>query len=190
MKNNKLIKNKKALSLMVEYVLLVTFSVVLAIIVFAVLKTYVPQDKIACPEGTSLLVESYSYDCSRQILTFDISNSGRFDIGGYFIYVSDRATEELPTLDISLNNTDDPPDPRLNALTINGIKLGMDGAPGLTQVNDFGPGEVESERYDISQIDDKAYILKIVPMRWQTERNTNKLVSCADEAIVKNIYCD
>jgi hypothetical protein len=187
LKDKTKMKGKKGVSLMVEYVLLVTFTIVIAVIVYAVLKTYVPQNKISCPEGTSLLIESYSYDCTNQILTLDLRNSGRFDLGGYFIHVTDDVDEELATIDIRENNTN----PLVifpDEFGVDGIKLGNDGED--TTYNDFAPNQATSEIYNLEGISDKAYLLTIVPMRWQVEKNKNMIVSCSDEGIEKRLECD
>jgi len=185
---NKTLKNKKGLSLMVEYVLIIVFSVVIALIVYGVLRTYIPQDKIACPEGTSLLIENYNYDCTpgNQILTFTIRNDGRFNVTGYFVYISDEKHESI---NAAGNNTDDP-SPYMGDLSIDGIKLGMD--PGISTSSTFKPGDFEIETYDFSDgisSPNQVYSLTIVPMRWQSENGKMKMVSCADEKITKTIEC-
>src|SRR4030043_554689 len=90
------LKTKKALSIMVGYVLLVVLSAVLGIIVYNILETYIPKPEINCPDGTSLLIESYS--CASNTLTFDISNNGRFDVEGYFIYAASSPDKEVETI--------------------------------------------------------------------------------------------
>lgn len=182
----KITKNKKAMSLMVEYVLLIVFSVVLALIVYGVLKTYVPKDKLECPEGTSLLIENYNYDCGNQRLTLTLRNDGRFNVTGYFVYISDAYHNST---NAAGNNTD-VPSPFMIDLGIEGIKLKMDVGPSLPST--FEPGRTEIETYDFSDgisSPNRVYSMTIVPMRWQSERGKMKVVSCADQKITKDIEC-
>ncbi len=181
-------KNKKAMSLMLEYVLLIVFSVVLALIVYGVLKTYVPKDKIECPDGTSLLIENYNYDCDSQILTMAISNNGRFNVTGYFVYISDAYHNST---NAAGNNSDDP-SPDMTLLSIQGIKLGMypNAIPSLPST--FEPGASEIETYDFSDgifTPNQVYSMTIVPMRWQSERGKMKMISCSDQKSTKEIAC-
>lgn len=174
---------------MVEYVLLIVFSVVLALIVYGVLKTYVPQNKLECPEGTSLLIESYNYNCANQELTFTIRNDGRFNVTGYYVYVSDSPEKEVANININKNNTDSPFSPSLSDLNVEGIKLGMGSEPLPSLESTFEPGNIEVENYDLTGINDRAYTLTIVPIRWQSEKGKMKVVSCADQKTTKSIEC-
>ena len=47
-------KNKKGVSEIIGYILLVAIVVTISIFVYQWLKTYVPQDAISCPDGVSL----------------------------------------------------------------------------------------------------------------------------------------
>ena len=181
-------KNKKAMSLMVEYVLLIVFSVVIGLIVYGVLKTYVPKDKIACPDGTSLLIENYNYNCGNQILTLTMSNNGRFNVTGYFVYISDEYRNSTN----AAGNITGVPSAYMNLLAIEGIKLGMGSDPGPSLPSTFKPGDSESETYDFSDgiySPNRVYSMTIVPMRWQSEKGKMKVVSCSDQKITKDIEC-
>ena len=65
------INNKKAVSLMISYVLLVTIAIIMSIIVFTYLKTIANVEPVIdCKEGTSIVVEDYSCDAG----SFDVIN--------------------------------------------------------------------------------------------------------------------
>jgi len=170
------VKSKKAVSIMVGYVLLVTFAVIIGVIVYQWMKTYVPQDELNCPDGVSLFIEDYS--CSSNILTLNLKNNGKFNIGGYFIYATDSPEEELATIDLSKNNTD------ASLIIQSMIKFESIGS-----VNSLKPNNKETHSYDLTGIRD-IYSIEILPIRWQEEKNRNVLVSCKDTKIRESIECD
>ena len=43
---------------MIGYILLITFAIVIAVVVFQWLKTYVPKEGIACPDEVSIYISS------------------------------------------------------------------------------------------------------------------------------------
>ncbi len=88
--------NKKAVSLIVSYVLLISIGLSIAGLVFGWLKFYVNLDEaVKCPEGVSLNIidESYSQGDvggNNLQLNLTLQNRGRFDIEGYLIRVHNR----------------------------------------------------------------------------------------------------
>ena len=70
--------NKKAVSNIIGYLLLVAIVIVISMIVYQWLKTYVPTDAIQCDEGVSIGIDDYNYDCEDNALNLTIKNSGRF----------------------------------------------------------------------------------------------------------------
>jgi hypothetical protein len=174
--------SKKAVSVIIGYVLLITFAVVLGVIVYKWMKTYVPQEDINCPDGTSLFIESYTYDCTagNSVLTLDLQNNGKFDIGGYFIYATDAPEKEKAAVDLSPMNLDN--NSRMTPL---GIKFGA-----FTSKNALGPNDVERDVYNVTVMSPKrVYKVEIVPVRWQTIDRKMQLVSCKDSSIKEDIEC-
>lgn len=166
-------KSKKAVSVIVGYVLLITFAVIIGVIVFRWMKTYVPQEDINCPDGVSLFIESYQYDLDTHSLILNLKNNGKFNIGGYFIYATDSPEKELATIDISKYNVD------VNSrLKPYGIKFG-----GLTPRNALSPNRNETEVYNLTELNKEIYSVEILPIRWQVEKNRIVLVSCKDAKI-------
>jgi hypothetical protein len=76
-------KNKKGISLMVSYVLLIIIAVGISVGVFAYLKLYLPTEQPECPYGTSLII-SYA-KCNSGTLTLNITNNGLRNVTGAFI---------------------------------------------------------------------------------------------------------
>jgi len=164
-------KSKKAVSVIVGYVLLISFAIVIGVIVYQWMKTYVPKEDINCPDGTSLFIERYEY--TPELLTLYIKNNGKFNIGGYFIYATDDPDEQLATIDMTQRNIEIG-----SRLIPYGIKFGP-----LTPRNAFDPNEEEREVYNITDMNGEIYSIEIVPIRWQVEKNKIKVVSCKDAKI-------
>jgi hypothetical protein len=173
-------KSKKAVSEIVGYVLLIIFAIVIAVIVYKWMKTYVPQDDINCPDGTSLFIESYHYDCTLHMLTLNIKNNGKFDVGGYFIYATNSPNQELATVDLSKLNTDN--GSKINPL---GIKFGD-----YLSKNSLAPNDAETDLYNITSISTGIYSIQMVPIRWQVQNRKMVLVSCKDAEIKEDISCN
>ncbi|MFH1503614.1 MAG: hypothetical protein ABIE36_03070 [Candidatus Diapherotrites archaeon] len=171
------IKFKKGVSVIIGYVILVSFVIVLGIIVYSWMKTYVPTEEINCPDGLSMFIKNY--ECSSGELNLYLKNNGKFNIGGYFIYATDSPEQELATIDISRNITEE-----TAKLYPTGIRLGKSTDTG----NSLAPNEEETEKFDISGIE-AIYSVEILPIRWQEENNKRRLVSCKDAKIKETIFC-
>ena len=89
-------KNKKGISAIIAYVLLISISIALSIMVFNWLKFYVDEPTVnECPEGVSIVVSDYI--CSHggpgnatSRLNVTLKNKGRFTIDGFKLGVNDR----------------------------------------------------------------------------------------------------
>jgi hypothetical protein len=111
------INNKKAVSLMISYVLLVTIAIIMSIIVFAYLKTIANVEPVIdCKEGTSIVVEDYSCDAHEGKITLTIRNNGRFNVDGFIATFGGNELREPATkliLAMHQQNTLFTPDSRL-----------------------------------------------------------------------------
>lgn len=86
------IHNKKALSEIIAYVLLIVISLSLASGVFIWLKAYVPTtEKEKCSEDISLIVKAYSCDTALKRINLTIENKGMFNANGFFISGSNQS---------------------------------------------------------------------------------------------------
>lgn len=179
--------NKKGVSEMVSYVLLVVIAIGLGALVFAYLQVYVPKDKTTCPDDTSIAIESYScnYDSSttpNQNLSLTISNKGLFTINAAYIRIGaeGRTVREL------IN------DPRVIGNNASGFYLssGLIAPPTPGTVNQaltgLKPGESTTRIYHPSQISSKrTYEIEIQP----AVGTYNKLTICEKATIVQKITC-
>lgn len=89
--------NKKAVSIIVGYVLLVTITLSLSIAVYSFLRFQASGfigDEEECPEGVSLIIEDYGC-LSQQGLNITLQNKGLFSIDGFVLRVNDREGAEV-----------------------------------------------------------------------------------------------
>lgn len=91
---NKSGKNKKAVSMIVTYVLFVGLSLSLAGLVYGILKykAKLPEE-IKCPEGTSIYIVNIS--CGSNYINLTIKNNGFFTINGTNYVVYNMSDNEL-----------------------------------------------------------------------------------------------
>jgi hypothetical protein len=171
-------KQKKGVSLMVGYVLLVVFSIFLGILTYHILSTYFPKKSLECPDATSLLIESYTYDCNTHIMTLNIENNGRFNVGGYFIYGSSSGVRQRD-VELSSLNMDNK-----STLSPLGVKFGNPVAK-----NSLKPNQVEIDVYNLTKLNQNLTYLEIQPIRWQNENRKMNVILCSDATVRKDIQC-
>lgn len=88
---SRLNKRKSALSNIVAYVLLISMSLSLSVLVYGWLKFYVDEDDIEeCPSGVNIVIKSYECFGSVSNLTVTLKNRGLFTVDGYILRVHDR----------------------------------------------------------------------------------------------------
>ena len=175
-----MIKSKKGVSVIIGYVLLVSLAIVMGGIMYAWMKSYVPKDKLECPEGTAILLNSYDYNCTENILTLSIKNNGRFGIAGYYIHASNTTNATLPTLDLSK---------ALIEVLPNLTRFSNAVMFGLSSNNSFSPGDETENSFNTASFGQISKI-EIIPIRWQSENNKIKFVSCGSTSTLsQEILC-
>lgn len=95
--------DKRGISVMIGYVLLVTFAIIISVIVYGWLESYVPKDEVECEEGVSLSV--YNYSCDGDTLELTLKNDGVFSLAGFTIYCKEDPDEDVASIDLSKNFT-------------------------------------------------------------------------------------
>jgi FlaG/FlaF family flagellin (archaellin) len=175
-------EDKRGISLIIGYILLVAISIVMSIIVYQWLRTYVPTEAVACPDGTSIFISKLSYDCVSGILDVTVKNNGKFGVNGYFIHASNKAGEELATIDLSGKIF---PDKYIYGST-NSITFSE------TTENSLSPDSPEvTSSFNVGDYA-SAHLVKveIIPTRTQVLDNKKRLVSCSDAKIDEDIKCN
>jgi len=175
-------KNRKGLSMVIGYVLLVAISVVMSIIVYSWLKTYVPTDTIKCAEGTSIFIRDIAYTCTpgEETLNITVKNNGKFSVNGYFIHVSNVSNpDEIATIDIS------------SKIKVGGNISGNSIVFSNLIYNYLTPDEptnVRTSSFDVRGYG-TLYKVEIIPIRLQEEGSKKKIASCADAKIEEALVC-
>lgn len=103
-------ENKKGISEMVSYVLLIVIAIGISTGVYAWLKGYLPSatPKETCNPDVSLVLEDYNCSAIDNLTTLTLKNQGYFNIDGFFIRGANSLDEKvLPVIplrcDSSLN---------------------------------------------------------------------------------------
>jgi FlaG/FlaF family flagellin (archaellin) len=174
-------KNKKGLSAVIGYVLLIAVSIVISAMVYQFLKTYVPKDSVECAEGVSLFMESVS--CTNGALSITVKNNGKFGIDGYFIHISNTAGQNLATIDISDN------------VTTGGYDTGQAisfSPPASTAINTLSPEELHNTQTTTFAVvrSRRIYTIEIIPTRQEIIGNVKRFASCGNAKIEENgVFC-
>ncbi len=158
-------KNRKGLSIVISYVLLIAVSITVSILVYQFLKTYVPKDTVTCADGTSLLVNDIS--CSSSTLSVTVTNSGRFGINGYYIHVSTSPSQQLAAIDLS------------GKIKSGGASYGGSVAFSNTE-NSLSPGSTQVSTFDVTGMGMNFYTVEITPTRQEVIDNVKRFATCSD----------
>ena len=94
-------RNKRGVSEIIGYILLIAIVVVISIFVYTWLKSYVPQQSLSCPDGTSISIPDVVYNCTLNTLNFSFENDGTFSVAGYFVHVSNNTVQQIATIDLT-----------------------------------------------------------------------------------------
>lgn len=164
---------------MVGYVMLITFGIILSVIVFNYLKTYVPKTIAECPDATSIFIKEYNCDLAAQQINITLKNNGKFNYAGYYIHAAEYLNQTIATInmvDDFVNSSDG--ESRAEASTYIMFSVGNE--------NKMKPG-YQSEQY--FSINSSVEIIEITPIRFQKEGNTVRFISCGKSKTREEIIC-
>lgn len=90
-------KNKKALSEIVGYTILIVIALSLSVMVYSFLKVYVPKETAECGQEINLIIRDYSCSVEAKELNITLSNSGLFKVNAAYLRFgkSGRATTQI-----------------------------------------------------------------------------------------------
>lgn len=171
-------KNKKGVSEMIGYILLIGLAVVMGGAMYVWMKSYVPTDKVTCPDGVSVIIKNYSYDCSLKTLNLTIANTGRFAIGGYYILASNDSSQNLATINLYKNLQQ----------TSNGFQNIQENVIfNRNNNNSFDPNSQVIHFYNLNTVQGDIAFIEITPARYEKYNNRLMLASCGDATKTKEI---
>ncbi len=158
--------NKKAVSEVVGYTLLIIIALGLSVMVYAFLKVYLPKETLQCEEDTALIVQdaACSFSSTYSELNVTLINKGLFKVDAAYIRLGNLS--QKVKAQINKNHTE---------------LYGANNAIGLN------PGEYFSTSYDVTFAVSIAgsYILEVQPAVYQGRR----IVLCDKAIITQPIEC-
>lgn len=87
--------NKKGLSEIISYVLLISITIALSVLVYNWLRFYVSGEEVPeCSEGVNLIIKEFKCYSGKN-LTITLQNKGRFSVDGFTIRVHNRTDADF-----------------------------------------------------------------------------------------------
>lgn len=155
--------------------LVLSVLLIISVLVYFFLKSYILKPTLKCPDEASLLIKSYQCDSNQLVL--NLRNNGNFNIEGYYIHATNSSDEEVATIDLSDYITPD------SLVSPAGVKLGEIGTK-----NSFEITKEETDTFDLTELG-LIYSVEIIPVRWQEKDKKNFLVSCTNAETKKILNC-
>lgn len=92
--------DKKGVSEIVAYVVLIAIALSISVLVFSYLKVYVPKDKPQCSEDVSIRISDFncSVSAGNTTLTLTLENRGLFNIDAAYIRFGQKDKTALPLI--------------------------------------------------------------------------------------------
>lgn len=175
-------KNKKALSEIIGYVLLIVSAIVISALVFQWAKSYIPKELPSCPEDVSVFVQTYSclYSSSTKqtTLTLNLKNTGSWNIDGFYIKATNTSKQELATIDLT----------KYLLTTPYGFIISKNSI--LPSDSLWKPGDIIPAAGTFSfSIPFKIYSLEIIPAKKVEQGKTEIFSACSKSAIKQEVSC-
>lgn len=167
--------NKKGISIMIGYVLLITAAAAMSVVVYQWMKTYLPGEELECPDGVSIFIKDINFNCTNLELNLTLKNNGKFNIAGYFIHATNDSNQTLATIDLS------------QYINESGEVL-IDNAILFTSINDNAM-KPNDEKTDTFNLINQIYSIEIIPIRFQEIENKMRLVSCGNSKVKEIVSC-
>lgn len=101
------IRDKRALSEMVGYVLMIVIALGISILVYPWLRNLVgsPNPQEICNEDVALVIDNYNCPTGIHNITLTIRNQGSFNVSGFFIRATDSTNESrIPVIGLNCSN--------------------------------------------------------------------------------------
>lgn len=169
-------EDKKGVSPIIGYVLLVIGVLVVSVIVYSWLQTYLPRENAECPEEVSLDISLFNctINSSKVELRLSLINKGLFNVDGFFIRGTNDSEQTLANIDLIQYLRGRSEEAQ--------IELFNDGRSPLK------PGE---ERGYIFNIDDlgNLSLIEVIPAKFEIVDGKKRFTSCSNSAITQKINC-
>jgi hypothetical protein len=168
--------DKKGLSVIIGYLLLISFAIILSAMIYAWLKTYVPKDTPECPDGVSIYIDEVNctYNGTDYLMDLVLENNGRFKFAGYYIHATNDPSQETATLNL------------YNSLDEGGVKFGN---TVLFASGNSNTIEINGKRTSSFLLNETIYSLSIIPTRFETIDGKTKYIGCSKGRAEENVEC-
>jgi len=170
-----MINQKKGVSPIIGYVLLVAGIIAVSALIYPWMKSYVPQEAVACQDGSSVFLKSVS--CLRDTTTNELElrttlrNNGLFNLDGFMIYGT-NISDELATIDLAQYSGG-----------TEGLILFKDGR------NPLEPNEDINYIFNIGTAVNDLKKIEIIPTRFETINNKKRFAICGNSKVEELITC-
>jgi len=170
-------RDKKGISIMIGYVLLVTAAIVMGVIAFQWIKSYVPSEALSCPDDVSIFIEDYwCDDVNNAQLNLTIKNNGKFSIAGVFVNVANDPDIEIGSINVG------------SSISRGGVAAGNAVVFLSDDDNSMLPGDEKIITLDMYKIaPEKVYLVEITPTRYQEVEGKLKFVNCGGARVKERI---
>lgn len=178
-----LLRDKKGMSVIIGYVLLVVAGLVMGSLVYVWMKTYVPQEEIECPEGISIYIkEANCYlDNGQTKLNLTLKNSGRFSLGGFYIHATNKVTQEIASRNLVEFVADS------SKKFSDSLRFESAASIALDELNTFAPNEEANFLFNLNE---EIFSIEIKPTRHQEIDQRVRFVSCSAAKVKETIKCE
>lgn len=169
-------KSKKAVSIMIGYVLLIVFAMIIGAVVYTWLRSYVPTEAIECPDGVSMFIKDIQCENSDggYNLTLNLTNNGRFAIDAYYLRVAENPEAVIGTR------------PVIEKLYGDEIDVVTGGI--IVFTNQLPPGTDAGTV--VFNIGEKAYLAEVTPIRYEVIEGKNRIAICGEAKVKESISCE
>lgn len=161
---------------MIGYVLLIVIAIVMSLIVYQWVKTYVPKDAVDCPDDVSMFLSEVKYDCALDNLDVTVKNNGLFNIAGYFIHGTKTADDNLATEDLSGKIVGGGHD-------FDGSILFM-----TEETNSLEPDDTVPTKFENVELGE-GFKIELIPIRFEIIEERKRLASCSNARISHDLVC-
>jgi len=169
-------KGKRGISVIIGYLLLVSFAIIISGMVYVWMKTYVPTEKIECPDGVSIYIKeaNCSYNGTNYILELTLKNNGRFNIAGFYIHASNDSSQEIATINLA------------DKINDGGVKFGE---TILFNIGNSNTLKINKEQTITFILEEEIFLLSIIPTRFNEIEGKTKYVGCNNGKARELIDC-
>ena len=148
-------KGRRGLSNLVAYVLLISITLALSVMVYGWLKFYVtPSDIEECPDGVNIIIKSYN--CSLDVgLNVTLKNKGLFTVDGYVLKVHTRPGAEFGLYTLNESGVSMVPGAEHSELYIFSDFPDINDSVSLVEVQPFmvEKGKVSCKSYSLQEVE-------------------------------------